>query len=85
MKKLGLMLLALILCASILPIWGSGQTEGAAGASEKGMVIYNSMNGDPEPRRVDEKLVADFAAANGDIEVVHSIIAHEDFKTAIRA
>ncbi len=67
-----------------LPVFSAGQAETASG-SEKSIVIYNSMNGDPEPRRVDEALVEEFKAENGDIEVVHSIIAHEDFKTAIRA
>jgi ABC-type glycerol-3-phosphate transport system substrate-binding protein len=51
----------------------------------KEVLIYNSMHGDPEPRAADEEIVKDFMEANPDIEVVHSIIAHEDFKTAIRA
>lgn len=48
-------------------------------------VIYNSYNSDPKPRAFDEKVVKDFMAKNPDIEVVHSIINHEDFKNAIRA
>lgn len=83
MKKLFTVITVLAIC-SLFPLWSAGQTE-AAGAAEKSMVIYNSMNGDPEPRRVDEELVARFEEANPEIDVVHSIIAHEDFKTAIRA
>lgn len=52
---------------------------------EKDVLIYNSMHGDPEPRAADEEIVKNFMEANPDIEVIHSIIAHEDFKTAIRA
>ena len=52
---------------------------------EKSVLIYNSMHGDPEPRAADEEIVKNFMEANPDIEVVHSIVAHEDFKTAIRA
>lgn len=84
MKKYVTLILALVLCAVSLPVWSGGQAEAQA-APEKSIVIYNSMNGDPEPRRVDEALVAEFSEENPDIEVVHSIIAHEDFKTAIRA
>jgi|SaaInlV_200m_DNA_3_1039701.scaffolds.fasta_scaffold01342_8 multiple sugar transport system substrate-binding protein/raffinose/stachyose/melibiose transport system substrate-binding protein len=52
---------------------------------EKQTVIYNSMNGDPDPRAADEEIVKRFMEANPDTEVIHSIVAHEDFKTAIRA
>jgi multiple sugar transport system substrate-binding protein/raffinose/stachyose/melibiose transport system substrate-binding protein len=52
---------------------------------EKQKVIYNSMHGDPDPRAADEEIVKNFMEANPDIEVVHSIVAHEDFKQAIRA
>ncbi len=48
-------------------------------------VTYNSYNGDPEPRRVDEMLVKMFNEQNPDTPVQHSIINHEDFKQAIRA
>ena len=51
----------------------------------KQTLIYNSMNGDPDPRAADEEIVKNFMEANPDIEVIHSIVAHEDFKTAIRA
>jgi len=52
---------------------------------DKQTLIYNSMNGDPDPRAADEEIVKNFMKANPDIEVIHSIVAHEDFKTAIRA
>ncbi|MBP1703324.1 MAG: putative transporter substrate binding protein [Chloroflexi bacterium] len=48
-------------------------------------ILYNSYNGDPVPRAFDEKIVADWNAAHPDMPVNHSIIAHEDFKQAIRA
>jgi len=48
-------------------------------------VAYNSMHGDPEPRRVDEMLVQMFNERNPDTPVNQSTIAHEDFKQAIRA
>ena len=48
-------------------------------------IIYNSYNGDPEPRRVDELMVAMWNEANPEQQIQHSIIAHEDFKQAIRA
>jgi multiple sugar transport system substrate-binding protein/raffinose/stachyose/melibiose transport system substrate-binding protein len=51
----------------------------------KDVLIYNSMHGDPDPRAADEEIVKMFMEANPDIEVVHSIVAHEDFKQAIRA
>ncbi len=48
-------------------------------------VTYNSYNGDPEPRRVDEMVVAMWNEQHPEMPVEHSIIAHEDFKQAIRA
>jgi ABC-type glycerol-3-phosphate transport system substrate-binding protein len=52
---------------------------------EKQLVIYNSYQSDPEPRAADEELVRRFMDAHPDIQVVHSTVAHEDFKQAIRA
>jgi multiple sugar transport system substrate-binding protein/raffinose/stachyose/melibiose transport system substrate-binding protein len=48
-------------------------------------ILYNSYNGDPAPRAFDEQIVADWNAAHPEMPVNHSIIAHEDFKQAIRA
>ncbi len=84
MKRLGLVLMVVVFMITAFPVFSGGQAETVV-ESKQTMVIYNSMNGDPEPRRVDEALVAEFETENSDIEVVHSIIAHEDFKTAIRA
>ncbi len=52
---------------------------------EKNIVIYNSYMSDPAPREVDAELVAMFEEQNPNIDVVHSTVAHEDFKQAIRA
>lgn len=51
----------------------------------KRLLIYNSYMGDPVPREADIELVQMFEEKYPDIDVVHSIIAHEDFKQAIRA
>lgn len=48
-------------------------------------MVYNSYASDPEPRRVDEALVKMFEEKNPNVKVTHSIVAHEDFKQAIRA
>lgn len=48
-------------------------------------VLYNSYMGDPVPRAFDEKIVAMWNERNAEMPVEHSIIAHEDFKQAIRA
>lgn len=48
-------------------------------------IIYNSYNGDPEPRALDELLVQMFDEQNPTTPIQHSIINHEDFKQAIRA
>jgi len=52
---------------------------------DKSLVIYNSYQSDPEPRVADEELVRMFMDEHPDIEIVHSTVAHEDFKQAIRA
>lgn len=48
-------------------------------------VTYNSMQGDPIPRAFDEKIVAMWNEEHPEMPVEHSIVAHEDFKQAIRA
>jgi ABC-type glycerol-3-phosphate transport system substrate-binding protein len=60
-------------------VFAGGDTESGA------TLIYNSMNGDPKPREADEELVRRFQADNPEVNIVHSIVAHEDFKQAIRA
>jgi multiple sugar transport system substrate-binding protein/raffinose/stachyose/melibiose transport system substrate-binding protein len=52
---------------------------------EKNLVIYNSYMTDPAPKEADAKQVEMFMEANPDVEIVHSVVAHEDFKQAIRA
>jgi ABC-type glycerol-3-phosphate transport system substrate-binding protein len=48
-------------------------------------ILYNSYNGDPLPRQIDEQVVAMWNEANPTMPVEQSIVAHEDFKQAIRA
>lgn len=48
-------------------------------------ITYNSYNGDPNPRAFDEARVKEWNEAHPDMPVEQSIIAHEDFKQAIRA
>lgn len=48
-------------------------------------ITYNSYNGDPMPRAFDEKIVKMWNDQNPLMPVQQSIIAHEDFKQAIRA
>lgn len=56
-----------------------------APAAPKVQLVYNSYLSDPEPRRADEEVVRMFEEKYPNIDVVHSIVAHEDFKQAIRA
>ncbi len=51
---------------------------------EREIVIYNSYASDPAPQAADKELVARFEELSG-YDVVHSTVAHEDFKQAIRA
>jgi len=83
MKKRFFLLIILLIIA-VFNLNAGGQ-QGAPAAEERRIVIYNSMHGDPNPRKADEEMVAKFSQENPDIQIVHSIIAHEDFKQAIRA
>jgi ABC-type glycerol-3-phosphate transport system substrate-binding protein len=51
----------------------------------KKIVIDNSYMSDPDPREADAGQVQMFEEKYPDIDVVHSTVAHEDFKQAIRA
>jgi len=83
MRKSVLLLAALLCALSGFQVFaGGGQEEAAAG---KSIIIYNSMHGDPKPREADETVIRMFSEANPEYQVVHSIVAHEDFKQAIRA
>jgi multiple sugar transport system substrate-binding protein/raffinose/stachyose/melibiose transport system substrate-binding protein len=48
-------------------------------------VIYNSYNSDPLPRALDEKFVELFNEMHPETPLDKSVLAHEDFKQAIRA
>ena len=52
---------------------------------EKQVLIYNSYMSDPDPRAADAEAVQIFQADHPLYEIVHSTVAHEDFKQAIRA
>ncbi|RME81874.1 MAG: carbohydrate ABC transporter substrate-binding protein [Caldilineae bacterium] len=94
MKTRLLLLLSLVLLlgvatACVAPQAPAGQPVEVTKIVEKPVakqiVIYNSYMSDPAPREADEALVKMFMEQNPDIEVVHSTVAHEDFKQAIRA
>jgi ABC-type glycerol-3-phosphate transport system substrate-binding protein len=74
--KLGFVFL--LIAAFIVPL-------GLTAAQGPEYVTYNSYNGDPIPREFDEKVVNMWNEQNPMLPVEHSIIAHEDFKQAIRA
>ena len=73
------MCMTILLCG--MSVYAEGSQEGATG----GTLIYNSMHGDPKPRESDEEIVRMFQEAHPGMKIIHSIIAHEDFKQAIRA
>lgn len=75
--KIGLFMSIVMIIAVIVPM--------AVSAQAPETIVYNSMHGDPEPRAFDEKLVAMWNEANPLMPVEHTILAHEDFKQAIRA
>mgnify|MGYP005842447441 CR=1 FL=1 len=70
-------LLTLVLALAIaLPVLAQGGPN---------YITYNSYASDPLPRAFDQKIVGMWNEAHPDMPVEHSIIAHEDFKQAIRA
>ncbi len=77
--KSGLFITLLLIVAIAVPVGFSAMAQ----APE--YITYNSYNGDPIPRAFDEKVVKMWNDANPTMPVEHSIIAHEDFKQAIRA
>ena len=81
-KKLSLLMVAV----TLLTLLASCATPTPETVTvEKDIVIYNSYMSDPLPREADEEVVAMFEEQNPNIDVMHSIVAHEDFKQAIRA
>jgi len=77
--KSGLFITVLLIVAIAVPVGFSAMAQ----APE--YITYNSMQGDPVPRAFDEKVVGMWNDANPMMPVEHSIVAHEDFKQAIRA
>ncbi len=86
MKKL-LPILMLVLFTAGMVFANGGQEDGAdmEAGEESQILIYNSMHSDPAPREMDIEMVRIFEERNPNVEVVHSVVAHEDFKQAIRA
>lgn len=89
MKKSFLTRTLLLITAAALLLASCGKKEepqaAAAEPQAKKVILYNSMHGDPLPREADEDVVKMFSDDNPGYQVVHSIVAHEDFKQAIRA
>ncbi|WP_119071303.1 ABC transporter substrate-binding protein [Aggregatilinea lenta] len=79
-SKLAFALIVFLIVAASLPT-----VKPTVTAQGPEYITYNSYNGDPEPRRVDEMVVKMWNDANALMPVEHSIIAHEDFKQALRA
>ncbi|NLE50789.1 MAG: carbohydrate ABC transporter substrate-binding protein [Chloroflexi bacterium] len=77
-SKRSILITLLVALALVLPV-----SMTAAQGPE--YITYNSMHGDPLPRAFDEEIVGMWNEANPLTPVEHSIIAHEDFKQAIRA
>jgi ABC-type glycerol-3-phosphate transport system substrate-binding protein len=73
--KFGLFITVLLVVAMAAPVVAQGPQY----------ITYNSYNGDPLPRAFDEKVVQMWNDQNSLMPVEQSIIAHEDFKQAIRA
>ncbi len=97
-RQLGLILSMMVLFSMLLaacaaPVAAPAAEEAAATeaapaeAAEEaagGKITYNSYQSDPAPRAWIEGTVADWNTANPDKPVNMSIIAHEDFKQALR-
>ncbi len=75
-NTLRFLVVAVLLAAAVLAV---------APVLAQDFITYNSYNGDPTPRAFDEKVVAMWNEMHPDKPINHSIIAHEDFKQAIRA
>lgn len=75
MSRIKTLLLAALLITVLVVLPTLGQAS---------VVTFSSYNSDPLPREQTETLVADWNAANPDLQVELSTVAHEDFKQAIR-
>jgi ABC-type glycerol-3-phosphate transport system substrate-binding protein len=76
-----IMLLALIV---VLVTGLTGFATRTVSVAQGKPIVYNSYNGDPSPRAFDEKTVKMWNDKNPDNQVQLNIVAHEDFKQAIR-
>ena len=56
----------------------------AATGAEAGTLVINSNQSDPAPKAAFEQIVADFEAANPDIDVEFNTFDHESYKTVVR-
>jgi len=73
-----------LLMVLLLSVLALGAMSTVLSQEEQPPIIYNSYQSDPDPRRVDAMVVALWEEQHPDIPVVHSTIAHEDFKQALR-
>ena len=55
-----------------------------ATSADAGTLVINSNQSDPAPKAAFEQIVADFQAANPDIEVEFNTFDHESYKTVVR-
>jgi multiple sugar transport system substrate-binding protein/raffinose/stachyose/melibiose transport system substrate-binding protein len=83
MKRACTFFVLLAVCTGML--FAGGNAEKADGGEKNQVVVYNSNWSDPEPKRVEADLMDMFQKENPGIDVIHSAVAHEDFKQAIRA
>ncbi len=78
--------LAVVSAALLIGFIGCQREEAATQAApEQEVVVYNSYWSDPEPKRVEAELMDMFEEQNPGVKIIHSTVAHEDFKQAIRA
>ena len=77
--------LVVVSAALLIGFIGCQKEETAAAAPEQKIVVYNSYWSDPEPLRVESELMKMFNEQYPEAKVIHSTVAHEDFKQAIRA
>ncbi|GIV70132.1 ABC transporter substrate-binding protein [Caldilinea sp.] len=81
-----LLLFSMALSACATPVTAPPAAEAPAPAAPTvNKITYNSYQSDPAPRAWIEGVVANWNAAHPDMPVDLSIIAHEDFKQALRA
>jgi len=77
--------LVIVSAALLIGFIGCQKEEAATQAAGQEVVVYNSYWSDPEPKRVEAELMDMFEEQNPGVKIIHSTVAHEDFKQAIRA